>query len=198
MRAIVAITAALHVVVFMAFAWAIARLFRRERRLPLGMRLLALGGSGASLALLALLLLAPSDPVARWLGAIGLYALSLGVFVWSCRAIWDARLPIAFSDHEPPGIQQHGPYAFVRHPFYLSYAMAYVAAAIAAGHVAAWGIAAAMSAIYWRLAVQEERALLTRHVGDEYARYMQRTGRFVPSLARILRGPHTNDGDARA
>jgi len=78
----------------------------------------------------------------------------------------------------------HGPYRWVRHPFYMAFAMAVIANALitANGFLAITGTVAFLATVA-RTSI-EERKLVDRF-GSDYVDYMQRTGRFLP---RIWRG----------
>lgn len=72
-----------------------------------------------------------------------------------------------------------GPYAWVRHPFYTSAALAIVANSLVAAN---WFILVAGSLTFMLLVIRcrtEEENLIARF-GDAYGAYMGRTGRFLP------------------
>jgi protein-S-isoprenylcysteine O-methyltransferase Ste14 len=95
------------------------------------------------------------------------------------------RVPISLwhqDDDAPVEIVTWGPYASVRHPFYTSFILAFLAAALAFVHVLtaaalAWGIIALSVA-----ARREERRLCGSALGADYRCYMAATGRFIPGL----------------
>ena len=77
----------------------------------------------------------------------------------------------------------HGPYRWVRHPFY--------------GVVLLWGLSMTLLTANWLIAVLGlaaiamlvrrttiEEAKLTERFGDEYRSYAAKTGRFFPRLGR--------------
>ena len=81
----------------------------------------------------------------------------------------------------------HGPYRWVRHPFYVV--------------VFLWGLALSLLTANWLLALlgvaavtmlvtrtRVEEAKLAERFGDEYQVYARRTGRFFPRLGRRLQG----------
>jgi hypothetical protein len=86
-----------------------------------------------------------------------------------------------------PGVAHRGLYAVIRHPQYLALA------------VAAWGLAvmwprfftltlfAVMLFLYYLLARDEERRMLSRF-GQSYGAYMERTGMFLPRVVERLLG----------
>lgn len=75
-----------------------------------------------------------------------------------------------------------GPYAWVRHPFYTSTALAIVANSLA---TASWFIFStgclALTLLVIRCTKEEEN--LIARFGDEYRDYARRTGRFVPRIS---------------
>ncbi len=76
-----------------------------------------------------------------------------------------------------------GPYRWVRHPFYVAFALAMAADALVTANwfLALTGaVAVALIAIRTRT---EEQKLIERF-GDDYRHYMERTGRFIPRGAR--------------
>lgn len=76
-----------------------------------------------------------------------------------------------------------GPYRWVRHPFYVAFALAVLANALVTANafLLASGVTA-FALIVLRTRKEEER--LIARFGDEYRQYMRRTGRFFPRLGR--------------
>ena len=116
----------------------------------------------------------------RWAGVgIGLVAGSL--LVWTFRTLGTniTDTVVTRRDHK---LVTTGPYQFVRHPFYLAAALAYLANALATTN---WFIALtgglAMTLLVVRTTTEEEH--LVRRFGDDYRRYVKQTGRFFPRLA---------------
>jgi methanethiol S-methyltransferase len=104
-----------------------------------------------------------------------LSAVLIGGGFWLLAAAW-RRLYWA---HQNDRLATAGPYARVRHPQYVGFAL------IMAGFLVQWPtlITAAMFPVllvmYARLAVREEREVLARF-GGEYMRYAEQTPRFFP------------------
>jgi protein-S-isoprenylcysteine O-methyltransferase Ste14 len=83
---------------------------------------------------------------------------------------------------KPSQLVTWGPYQRIRHPFYSSYVLFFVASALVAR---AWPVllnALYQLAIINFTAAREERDL-SAHFGDDYERYCATTGRFVPRLS---------------
>ena len=75
-----------------------------------------------------------------------------------------------------------GPYRVVRHPFYTSYLIFWVAMTLGAWSV--WGIAVLvlLTAMYTVAARTEEAKFAATPMAGEYAEYRKRAGMFWPKL----------------
>jgi protein-S-isoprenylcysteine O-methyltransferase Ste14 len=131
------------------------------------------------LAELVAILLRPV-PAARMVACAAVLAASLALFRWAARTNRARPLPLAFSGVLPPHLQMRGPYALVRHPFYVSYLLAFVGGWLAAG--SAWLLPALAFGLhtYWTAARREERGLRAGPLGDAYQEYAARVGMFLP------------------
>ncbi len=90
-----------------------------------------------------------------------------------------------------PGVAARGLYAVVRHPQYVSLAAAGIGLAIMWPRFLTLVLLAVMFFLYYVLAKDEERRMLTRY-GDGYRAYGERTGMFLPrSIERLLPGRRT-------
>ena len=99
------------------------------------------------------------------------------------------RVPLALWHQEgdqnaPRQIVTFGPYRFVRHPFYVSFIILNIGAAlITRDMITMAAVPLALIALDWTVR-QEERKLLASPLGGEYGAYRARTGRFFPRIAR--------------
>jgi protein-S-isoprenylcysteine O-methyltransferase Ste14 len=118
---------------------------------------------------------------ARWSG-VGLGVGSGGLLIWTFRTLGH-NLTDTVVTRRNATLVTHGPYRWVRHPFYLAFAMAVVANTLITANVylAITGTAAFL-AIVARTSI-EERKLIDRFGGD-YVNYMRQTGRFLPRIGR--------------
>ena len=123
---------------------------------------------------------------ARWSG-VGLGIASGGLLIWTFRSLGH-NLTDTVVTRRNATLVPHGPYRWVRHPFYLAFAMAVIANTLitTSGFLAITGVAAFL-AIVARTSI-EERKLIERF-GPDYVDYMRCTGRFLP---RIYRGSTAN------
>jgi protein-S-isoprenylcysteine O-methyltransferase Ste14 len=150
----------------------------------LSLRLLAL----AFLAGLAAFLVAPRSMVwasvhlpnsARWLGVV-LGAGAGGLMIWTFRTLGHNLTDTVVTRRDATLIT-HGPYRWVRHPFYLAFAIAVIANTLitANAYLAITGTAAFL-VIVARTSIEEQK--LIERFGRDYRDYMRRTGRFFPRI----------------
>ena len=169
---------------FASYGWGLARFFRMPGGRNSGHLVIA-GATGASIFLHVLALTRfYRHGDARFAAAMALYAVALVVFWW-CVGVNRARpCSLAFSGDAPGHIVTSGPYALVRHPFYSSYDLCWVAGLLATGWWPLAGTVVVMQVIYHRAALAEEAKFAASPLGREYAHYAARTGRFLPALRR--------------
>jgi protein-S-isoprenylcysteine O-methyltransferase Ste14 len=86
-----------------------------------------------------------------------------------------------------PGVAHRGLYSVIRHPQYLALAVAALGLAVMWPRFLTLTLFAVMLFLYYLLARDEERRMLSRF-GDGYGAYMERTGMFMPRLLERLLG----------
>jgi len=123
-----------------------------------------------------------SIPLPAWLRWTGLTmcAIGGGLMIWTFRRLGKnlTDTVVTRRDHT---LVTHGPYRFVRHPFYVSGAVfALGTSLVAANWLLFLGAVLFVGLIIIRTRTEEEK-LLTRF-GESYRAYRQRTGRFIPKL----------------
>jgi protein-S-isoprenylcysteine O-methyltransferase Ste14 len=137
----------------------------------------------ATLLLARLMSSTASGAVVSWPAAVVLAAASIALIR---TTIGVHRVPLALwhqHNDRAHDLVTHGPYAYVRHPFYSAFLLA-LAGAVAAAPSALTLIIAMLGAVQLhRTAVGEERRLRAQF-GMAYVTYMQRTGRFLPVMSR--------------
>jgi len=113
----------------------------------------------------------------RWAG-VGLWAMAAALLAWTFRHLGRnlTDTVVTRRDHE---LITEGPYRYVRNPFYDTVALLVAAIALIAGN---WFVLVSGGVVLVLLIVRTrtEEAHLIARFGDEYRRYMQRTGRFLP------------------
>ncbi len=120
---------------------------------------------------------APLPSWLRWLGA-GIHAASIGLLTWTLRSL-GTNLTDTVVTRRDHTLVTHGPYRWVRHPFYGCVALVILASALVAAN---WFLllagVVALGLIALRTRIEEDH--LVARFGDAYREYMKRTGRFVP------------------
>jgi protein-S-isoprenylcysteine O-methyltransferase Ste14 len=181
-----ALPATLLVFCLSSFAWSMRRFFVQPAGMTPGMRFTsALGFVSAAIHLATVLWPGTTTPE-RSVVAAALYVAALGLFWWAIAANRKAPLSAVFSPDLPQHLNDRGPYRFIRHPFYCSYLLTWIA-----GYVAtfAWWLlptVVAMLALYMRAARLEERKFSSSTLAKSYATYRERTGLFVPNPWKLL------------
>ena len=115
----------------------------------------------------------------RWTG-VGIFALAGGLLFWTFRSL-GSNLTDTVVTRRAHTLVTHGPYRWVRHPFYDCAALLIVATSLVASN---WFLMMTGGLVLVLLVVRtrtEEEKLLARF-GDAYRRYTERTGRFLPNL----------------
>lgn len=170
-------------VAFCSFAWALRGHFVTVGRIPQGMRLLSAASLLSYLAYLGLLFRQGHGSAAGTMPGLTGFAASLMLFWWTVAETRRHRLRLAYSDAGPDRIHAGGPYAFVRHPFYLSYIIFWISTALIAGSWQ-WVMAVILTLWYVRIARGEERRFGSSGLSLAYDGYRQRTGMLLPRLRR--------------
>jgi protein-S-isoprenylcysteine O-methyltransferase Ste14 len=170
--------------VFGYFTAAGASIFERDESDVKGMMwgqfsLLVTGAIGAALLSFRQVLHPVNGIVAAilLLGAVSLYE-------WARRTIRERRFHIGWSGDVPDAVCDKGPYAFVRHPVYLSYMLAFLAVPIAFPRLPTLAILVFNVGLYIHAARDDERSIEASGLRQAYAAYRARTGMFVPRLRR--------------
>jgi protein-S-isoprenylcysteine O-methyltransferase Ste14 len=163
-----------------SFTWARFAVFRIDGATPPGVRLIEVGAA-ASIAVGASLVAGRDgdggllDVLAALLGAT-----SAALFAWGLRSIRRQQFSAAFSDDQPNLLVRHGPYRFIRHPFYLAYLLAHAVPLAASRSLWALPGLLLMGGIYLRAAQLEERKFLASPLAAAWLEHQRRTGRFLP------------------
>src|ERR1051325_3975429 len=113
----------------------------------------------------------------RWVG-VGLGVLAASLLIWIFRNL-GKNITDTVVTRKEHFLVLTGPYRWVRHPFYVSFALAMLANSLV---MANWlffvGGAVAFALLVVRTRKEEEK--LIERFGDDYRRYMATTGRFWP------------------
>lgn len=166
---------------FLSYGWGLARFFADPGGGP-GTGAVKWATTAAVAAHLSAILLFYNHGWFRFAAALALYCLSLGLFWWAVAATRARPLSLAFSPDRPLHLVTQGPYAFVRHPLYLSYMLCWAAGTLASGWAPLALSVLGMGWLYHRAALKEEEKFAASPLAADYARYARRAGRYLPRL----------------
>lgn len=115
----------------------------------------------------------------RWAG-VGLGVVAAGSLIWTFHTLGPNLTDTAVTRREHT-LVTHGPYRWLRHPFYVATALAVLANALVATN---WFLLAggALTVLLLVLRTSTEEHMLIDRFGDAYRDYMAETGRFLPRL----------------
>jgi protein-S-isoprenylcysteine O-methyltransferase Ste14 len=108
---------------------------------------------------------------------------SVVLYEWTRRTVIERNFYTGLGGEVPAAVCRSGPYKFVRHPFYLSYMLAFL------GMVAAFpsGVTASVCmlniALFVYMASDDERVLLCSPLAGDYLNYRTRTRMFLPRVS---------------
>src|SRR5688500_14805326 len=126
----------------------------------------------------------------RWV-AVGIATVGTVLFIWTFKSL-GPNLTDTVVTRKTHSLVLHGPYQWVRHPFYGSVGMLMLGISLAAAN---WFLLLTGTTVFCLLVVRTsvEEQKLTDRFGDSYRAYMRTTGRFLPTLRR-----KTQDGGLKA
>lgn len=153
----------------------------KSRSMPLGANLISLAAL-VSLAIYLWLLWITDAPIVAQLAGVIIGALSLWLFFRTIRASRDRGLHFAFDPDNPVSLVTTGPYRVVRHPFYTSYLIFWVAMTLGTWSPLGIVVLAMLTAMYTYAARTEEAKFAATPMAGEYAEYRNRAGMFWPKL----------------
>lgn len=123
---------------------------------------------------------------------IGMYVAATLLFLSSLEAARRVQLPRTLVDDPMPrALITRGPFAVIRHPFYVAYSLAWLAAPVAT-HGPFIGVLALIPIGIYIVAARREEHQLEARFGEAYRAYKHGTGMIVPSWSRLFSGRSAN------
>jgi protein-S-isoprenylcysteine O-methyltransferase Ste14 len=171
---------------FASFSWGVKGHFRSTGKMPTGMKLVSLLSLLGFLSFTGRLITSGASGSA--ILALSFFVASLALFAWTIRATRQTPPTLAFDTDKPAFLLLHGPYQYVRHPFYLSYMLFWIGTAVAFAGALPWLTPLVMLLVYQQAASREERKFANSDFSIAYADYQRRAGMFVPRANAILHG----------
>lgn len=122
------------------------------------------------------------------IAAIALYIAATLLFLSALEAARRVPLPRTFVDDPGPrALITTGPFAVIRHPFYLAYSLAWLGAPVAT-HGPVITLMAVVAIGFYVIAARREEKQLEQRFGEAYRAYKMGTGMILPSVARLVSG----------
>jgi protein-S-isoprenylcysteine O-methyltransferase Ste14 len=121
----------------------------------------------------------------RWMG-VSICGMAGALFIWTLRCLGKNLTDTVVTRREHT-LVKHGPYRWVRHPFYSSVALFILGVSMLAAN---WFLLLIGGLVLMLLVIRtriEEEKLLGRF-GEGYRSYMECTGRFIPMARTKRRG----------
>ena len=117
----------------------------------------------------------------RWSGIV-LFYLATALFAWTLHTLGRNLTDTVVTRREHT-LVTHGPYRYVRHPFYVAFVASIGGTALATGNLFFLGVGMIVFVLLDRRLGREEAALEARF-GDAYRRYRATTPRYIPRCWR--------------
>jgi len=122
------------------------------------------------------------------IAGIAMYVAATLLFLSALEAARRVPLPRTLVDDPmPKALITNGPFALIRHPFYLAYSLAWLAAPVAT-HGPLIAVFAVIAITAYVVAARREERLLEDRFGEAYRTYKLGTGRLLPPVARLFAG----------
>jgi protein-S-isoprenylcysteine O-methyltransferase Ste14 len=129
----------------------------------------------------------PLPTPVRWFGVVVGFACSCLMY-WTLSNLGRNLTDTVVTRREAT-LVTHGPYRWVRHPFYVTAALLMAATTVASAN-ALIGLASVLVMGLLAVRTPREEARLVARFGPSYENYMATTGRFFPRLDLFLRHSH--------
>lgn len=126
------------------------------------------------------------NPVLLAVAGVVLIA-ALVLFEWARRTVRGQFFSWIFSADTPMFLCTTGPYAYIRNPFYTSYLLTMASAVVIVPTILRVLVLGGLVIYFVWAARFEERKFERSELSAEYARYKQRTGRFLPKFTAVRR-----------
>lgn len=166
---------------FVSFAWGVFCFFTRSPGRNWRTTVVARFGLIFAIWQAVAIATADANPL-RHGAAIGMLAGSLILFWSAVRACGGERLTAIFEKDRPGMLLRHGPYRYIRHPFYTAYTIFWIAGALAGASIVSALAAVVMWTLYVDAIRREERKFADSPLAALYDDYRRGTGRMLPKL----------------
>ncbi len=167
---------------YASFAWAARSFFGRAGGVSRSQQWILASMYGTATLQACAILYRNQGTIYHYVTGAALYTLSFLLFWSAAAAARKTRLQLFFSHVPPSTVISHGPYRLVRHPFYVSYTIAWIAGAVITDQLWLFSSVAFCHWLYYRAACLEEASFQHTPFADSYREYAKRVGRFCPRI----------------
>jgi len=123
-----------------------------------------------------------SFPLPVYLGWAGTLLYLFGTWMlWQTHRALGANWSDSLEIQEGQTLVTRGIYARIRHPMYSAHLVAALGQCLLLGNWIAGPSLLVLQLPFYLVRIPAEERLLLQHFGDDYRRYMQKTGRLLPS-----------------
>jgi protein-S-isoprenylcysteine O-methyltransferase Ste14 len=126
----------------------------------------------------------PLPEVIRWVG-VGIVCTGLPLLLWVHHTLgrhWSRTLEIK-TEHQ---LCRDGPYSRVRHPMYSVFFIFMTGVALVSANVLLLVSFVIFVTFMYAFLIPSEEKMMLEHFGEEYRKYMQRTGRIFPRIRQLI------------
>lgn len=118
-----------------------------------------------------------------WTGLLGILVFIAALcLLWRSHVDLGRNFSIVLEIKEKNSLITHGVFRYIRHPMYAAHLLWGIAQALLLHNwIVGYSMLFFFLPLYWQRVHREERMMLD-HFGDEYGKYMKRTGRLVPKF----------------
>lgn len=173
---------------FVSFGWAMRCFFTQpEPTRSLGLQLIYIFGTVFSLVHLGAIYLFYKANLVTAVSSALLYGVSLSLFWWTIQVNRTKALSLAFSEDSPEHLVQQEPYRIIRHLFYISYTLTWLAGFICVPSAILLASVITMFTISYLAACQEEKKFAAGILAASYQQYRRQVGMFFSKLLLWLK-----------
>ena len=122
-------------------------------------------------------------PTVRWVVGTTILIGYIALFAWTHAALgknWSGFLEL-YTEHS---LVVTGPYRFIRHPMYAAFILSGIGFFVLSANWFVGGLYLVIAILMYLDRVGPEEQMMIDRFGDEYRRYMEKTGRLVPSVRK--------------
>lgn len=118
-----------------------------------------------------------------WTGWLGMLVFIAALcLLWRSHVSLGSNFSLVLEIKEKHSLITHGVFRYIRHPIYAAHLLWGIAQALLLHNwIAGYSMLFFFLLLYWRRVSREERMML-EYFGDEYSKYMKRTGRLIPKF----------------